>query len=175
MIRAAIVYGGIAGTATIITMILGFEYGGEGAGSQAVGFLIMFIALSLIFFGIKRYRDVQQGGVITFAKAFGLGAMMAACAGIAYVVIWEAYLASTDFAFINQYFDSLVAQKEAAGVTGAELQDWIAKNEGWKTTLQNPFWRIPIWFTEIFPIGLIVAFISALILRKPEVLPASPR
>ena len=81
MIRSALVYGGIAGTATILTMLLGFEFGGEGAGSQAVGFLIMFIALSLIFFGIKRYRDVEQGGVITFAKAFGLGAIDGRCCG----------------------------------------------------------------------------------------------
>ena len=175
MFRTALIYGGIAGTATIITMILGFEYGGEGAGSQAVGFLIMFIALSLIFFGVKRYRDVEQGGVITFAKAFGLGVMMAAIAGAAYVAIWEIYMASTGFAFYTEYFDSLVAAKQADGMTGAELDAWVAENEGWKEALRNPLLRIPITFTEIFPIGLLVSLVSAAILRKPEVLPANPR
>lgn len=175
MLRTALVYGGIAGTATIITMILGHEYGGEGAGSQAVGFLIMFIALSLIFFGVKRYRDVEQGGVISFAKAFGLGVMMAATAGVAYIIIWEVYSASTGYVFYTEYFDSLAAAKEAEGMSGAELEAWIAENEGWKEALMNPLLRIPITFTEIFPIGLIVSLISALILRKPEVLPANAR
>ena len=175
MIRAALVYGGIAGTATIITMILGFEFGGEGASSQAVGFLIMFMALSLIFFGVKRYRDVEQGGVITFAKAFGLGAMMAAVAGIAYIFIWEIYLAATDFAFIEEYLSDNIEAKKAEGLAGEELEVLIAEQDGFRTFYMNPFLRIPITFTEIFPIGLIVALISAAILRKPEVLPANPR
>ena len=171
MFRTAFVYGALAGSATIITMILGMEFGGEGAGSQTVGFLIMFIALSLIFFGVKRYRDVEQGGVITFQKALGLGVMMAVFAGLAYIIIWEIYLNATDFAFIDKYIGSILDAKKAEGVSGEELAALIEKQEGFRASYMNPFIRLPITFTEIFPIGFLVSLFSAAILRKPEVLP----
>ena len=42
---------------------------------------------------MKRYRDVERGGVIKFLPAFALGLGIAVCAGIAYACVWEAYLA----------------------------------------------------------------------------------
>ena len=157
MFRTAFIYGTLAGSATIVTMILGMEYGGEGAGSQTVGFLIMFIALSLIFFGVKRYRDVEQGGVITFQKALGLGVFM------------------TDFAFIDNYLGSILEAKKAEGLSGEELAALIEKQDGFRASYMNPLMRIPITFTEIFPIGLLVSIFSAAILRKPEVMPPTNR
>jgi hypothetical protein len=37
---------------------------------------------------------------------------------------------------------------------------------------RNPMLRIPITFAEIFPVGLLVALVSAALLRNPRVLPA---
>jgi hypothetical protein len=37
---------------------------------------------------------------------------------------------------------------------------------------RNPLFRIPMTFIEIFPVGLIIALISAALLRNPQVLPA---
>ncbi len=42
----------------------------------------------------------------------------------------------------------------------------------WKEMYKNPFIRAAMTFMEIFPVGLIIALISAAILRKSEVLPA---
>jgi hypothetical protein len=36
----------------------------------------------------------------------------------------------------------------------------------------NPLFRIPMVFLEIFPVGFIVALISAALLRNPRLLPA---
>lgn len=174
MLRMAIVYGGLAGTATILAMITGFELGdGTGAAtSQAVGYLIMLASFSFIFFGIKRFRDVEQGGVIKFSKALALGTMMAAVAGVFYVVIWEVYLAATDFAFVDQYVSGAIEAKQAEGLASGELQSEIEKLEQFKTTYRNPLLRVPITFAEIFPIGFIVALVSSALLRRTDVLPA---
>ena len=69
MKRIALIYGGISGSIVISTMILGFIFsGGEGgASSQIFGRLTMIVALSMIFIGIKRYRDRDLGGVIKLA------------------------------------------------------------------------------------------------------------
>ena len=37
----------------------------------------------------------------------------------------------------------------------------------------NPLFRIPMMFIEIFPVGLLVALVSAALLRNPRLLPAS--
>lgn len=174
MLRIALIYGTIAGVIVISIMTAGIVMsGGEGgASSQAFGYLIMLIALSLIFIGIKRHRDQNLGGVIKFGPAFGLGLAIAAVAGVFYVAGWEAYLASTDYAFINDYTDGLIEKKRAEGVTGEELQKIVESMEAMVKNYANPLYRLPITFSEIFPVGLVIALISALILRNSKAFPA---
>ena len=37
---------------------------------------------------------------------------------------------------------------------------------------ENPLFRLPMTFAEIFPVGVLVSLVSALVLRNPRVLPA---
>ncbi len=175
MLRIALIYGAIAGTIVIGVMTLGFILDGEEKGAasgQIFGYLTMLVALTLIFVGVKRHRDVNHGGVIKFTPAFLTGLAIAAVAGVFYVVGWEIYLATTDHAFIEQYSAAVIEKKKAAGVSGAALEKLIADMEKMVETYGNPFFRVPITFSEIFPVGLLVSIVSAAILRNPNVLPA---
>ena len=176
MLRIALIYGSISGLVVIGTMILGFVFDSgadKGALSgQLFGYLIMLVALTLVFVGVKRHRDVNHGGVIKFLPAFLTGLAIAAVAGVFYVIGWEAYLAATDHAFIEEYAAGVIAKKEAAGVSGAELENLRTDMDAMVTNYGNPLFRIPITFSEIFPVGILVALVSAAILRNPNVLPA---
>ena len=167
MIKYALTYGLIAGLIVISTMITGMVLsGGEGAGSsQWLGYLIMLVALTLIFIGVRRFRDRELGGVINFGRAFGLGLMIAAIAGVAYVLVWEIYLAATDHAFIDNYVNALLEKKEAAGLSAEKLAEEAAKMDELKAQYANPMFRIPITFSEIFPVGVVVALITAFVVR----------
>jgi hypothetical protein len=134
----------------------------------------MLIALSMIFVGIKRYRDQHLGGVIRFGTAVALGLGIAAVAAIIYVGVWEIYLAMTDYAFMEQYAQGVIDEKTADGVSGAELQATIDSMETMQRQYANPLFRLPMTFLEIFPVGVLITLISAAILRKSEALPASP-
>ncbi len=171
MIRIMLVYGAIAGVVIIAIMSLGMFLGG-GSGSQLQGYLTMLVVLSLIFVGVKRYRDRDLGGVIKFLPAFGLGVGIAAVAGIFYVLSWEVSLHLTDFAFVEDYKQSSIAAYEAKGLTGAALATKVEALEATMSGYYNPLYRIPITFLEIFPVGLVVALISAALLRNPKVFPA---
>jgi hypothetical protein len=35
----------------------------------------------------------------------------------------------------------------------------------------NPLYRLPVTFIEIFPVGVLVSLITAIVLRNPRVLP----
>ncbi|WDI32768.1 DUF4199 domain-containing protein [Hyphococcus flavus] len=174
MLRIALIYGSISGIIVISVMTAGIVFSdGKGAGaSQAFGYLIMLIALSMIFIGVKRHRDTNLGGIIKFAPAFGMGIAIAAVAGVFYVAGWEAYLASTDYAFASQYAEGIIEAKRQAGVTGETLEKAIEDMDKMVTNYANPLYRLPITFSEIFPIGLLIALISALILRNPKAFPA---
>jgi len=174
MKRIILVYGTIAGFVIICSMILSLTMSGaEGAGATVwLGYLIMLVSLSLIFFGIKRYRDQELGGVIRFGTAALLGLGISAVAGVIYVAVWEANLARTDYTFIEEYTSQVIEAKQAAGMTGAELQAEVEEMEGLKTRYASPLYRIPMTFLEIFPVGLLVSLLSAAILRRSEVLPA---
>ena len=68
MKRIILVYGLIAGLIVTASMLVAI---GSGVHSIVLGYLSMLVALSMVFVGIKRYRDEQLGGVIRFWPALG--------------------------------------------------------------------------------------------------------
>jgi Protein of unknown function (DUF4199) len=173
MARIALVYGSISGLIIITSMIISFVLtkGEHGDASLFTGYLIMIVALSMIFVGVKQHRDGALGGVIKFGPAFLLGLFIALVAGLAYVLVWEAYLALTHYSFAESYATSMIEAKRAEGVSGAALEAEIAKARDFTTQYANPLFRVPMTFLEIFPVGLLIALISAAVLRNPRVLP----
>jgi len=120
--KTALIYGGLAGFLIISMMLISFEARGfhSDLGSMIVGFLVMFFILSLIFFGMKRFRDREQGGVIKFSKALLLGLAMSLFAGLAYVTVSEIYMAMTNHEFIGEYTNHLIEREKTKGVSGPE-------------------------------------------------------
>ncbi len=174
MLRISLIFGTLAGLIVIGVLIAGLTVlRGQGfLTTEWFGYLTMIVALSMIFLGIRRYRDTELGGVIKFVPAFLLGLGIAAVAGIIYVAVWEIYLASTGYAFMDSYVAGVIAAKRAAGLSGAALAAEIAKMQALKAQYDNPLYRLPMTFMEIFPVGFLVALISAAVLRNPKVLPA---
>ncbi|OFW99671.1 MAG: hypothetical protein A3E78_02440 [Alphaproteobacteria bacterium RIFCSPHIGHO2_12_FULL_63_12] len=173
MTKIALVYGAIAGSIVVGSILAGILLGSDHGGQSLwFGYLIMILALSLIFLGVKSYRDRQGGGVIKFGPALFLGLMIAVVAGVFYVGGWEAYLAATDYSFMPSYVDQIIESKKAAGLTGEALAAEVAKLEEMKANYENPLYRMPLTFVEIFPVGLVIAIVSAAILRNPKAFPA---
>ena len=132
----------------------------------------MLVALSLIFVGIKRYRDTECGGVIRFGRAFGLGLAIAAVAGLVYALFWETYLQVSGYDFMADYTKSVLQGMEADGASLAAIQAKAAEMNAMAESYKNPLFRIPMTFIEIFPVGLLAALVSAGLLRNPKMLPA---
>lgn len=138
-----------------------------------LGYLIMLVALSVVFVAVKRQRDLAGGGVIGFWPAFGMGLGISAVASVFYVVAWEAALAVTGMDFAGDYARMLIAEQRAAGVTGAELERFIAGMEEFKRQYADPLIRVPMTLTEIFPVGVLVSAVSAALLRNSRFMPAA--
>jgi len=173
--KYALIYGTLSGLVIIATMMAGLLLtDGQGFFSSIwFGYLVMLVALIFIFVGVKRYRDVERGGIIKFLPAFAMGLGIAAVAALAYVIVWETYLAATDYAFMDDYIARIRAAREAAGVPADAIAKEMAGYETMRVQYRNPLLRIPMTVLEIFPVGLLVALVSAALLRNPRLLPAT--
>lgn len=173
--KYALTYGFLSGLVIIVTMITGIVFSGHESffSSEWFGYLVMLVALTFIFVGVKRFRDVDRGGVIKFVPAFAMGLAIATAAGVAYVAVWEVYLAMTDYKFMDEYIAGIMRARQAQGISGAALAAELAKLESMRSSYANPLFRIPMTFLEIFPVGLLVSLVSALLLRNPKLLPAA--
>ena len=174
MSRIILVFGIVAGLIVAVPMCLLVANAepGSAATSHITGYLIMLLALSLVFLGVKRLRDRELGGVIRFVPALLAGLGISAVASVIYVIGWEITLAVTDFAFIDSYSNAAVEAARAKGASAAEVEAVIAQMEEFRQQYANPLFRMPVTFIEIFPVGLLVSLITAALLRNSRFLPA---
>ena len=171
--RYVLIYGAIAGAIAISVITASIAVDSlSHLQSMWFGYLVMLAALSLIFVGVKRYRDVECGGVIQFGRALLLGYAMALVAGVIYVAGWEAYLATTDGNFMVEYGASIVADLRASGASAAEIAATEAQMAQAVEWYRQPLLRMLITFSEILPVCLVVPLVTAAVLRNPRVLPA---
>jgi polyferredoxin len=166
MTRIILTHGLISGL-VIIFGIIGTSVLDTGGHHSSVwlGYLIMLVALSAILVGVRQHRDQALGGVIRFHTAFLIGLAIAVVASLAYVAVWEAYLAATHYTFMDKYVAQTLAAKRAAGVSGAAYAKLAADLETMRQQYANPLYRMPMTFAEIFPVGLLVAVVSAARMR----------
>ena len=79
MKKNVIVYGLIAGIIVSVFMLSTVNYLSNCEGSidyntsMLIGYASMLLAFSLVFVGIRNFRDKYNNGVITFGKAFKTG------------------------------------------------------------------------------------------------------
>ncbi|MBN8884325.1 MAG: DUF4199 domain-containing protein [Rudaea sp.] len=169
MFRIILRYGVLAGLIVGVPMLVltvTLDHHMPVAWGMVIGYTTMLIAFSLVFIAIKRHRDGDLGGVIRFWPAFALGLGITVVASVFYVCAWEALLATTHMDFIGGYAQTLIEQKKASGVSGEALAKFVAEMETLKAQYANPLYRLPMTFTEIFPIGALVSLIAAALLRN---------
>ena len=174
MSRIILIFGAVAGLIVAVPMCLLVANAepGSAATSHFTGYLIMLLALSLVFVGVKRLRDRELGGVIRFIPALLAGIGISTVASVIYVIGWEITLAVTDFAFIDSYSSAAIEAARAKGASASEVEAVVAKMNEFRQQYANPLFRLPVTFFEIFPVGLVVSLISAALLRNSRFLPA---
>ena len=170
--RFVLIYGILAGVISISLILVSFVLECEsGTGSVWVGYLIMLAALSLVFAGIKRYRDIELGGVIRFWAATGMGLGIAVVSAVVYAIGWEVYLWLTDYSFFPEYAKATIEAKRAAGASTAEIAKLTGEMADLGKHYSQPLYRMVMTLLEILPVGVVVSFISAAALRKHRFLP----
>jgi hypothetical protein len=173
LVRIVFVYGLISGLVVILSTLA--TIAATGGGTVWLGYLVMLVALSSILIAVKQHRDGALGGVIKFRVALAMGLAIALVASVVYVLVWEVYDAATHRAYMDHYTAALLAEKQKAGVTGAAYARVVEEVQAMRRNYANPLFRLPMIFLEIFPVGLLIAVVSAALVRNPKFLPARSR
>lgn len=166
------IIGGVIVTIAVLWNWLVLTPGKEPVTGMVFGYLVMLVALTAVFLGIKAYRDKALGGAIRFMPAFALGLGISAVASLFYVVSWEICMAYSSYDFIAHYQTMMLDAAKAEGATPAQLQQKMAEAESFATMYRNPVIRMCFTFIEMFPVGILISLISAAVLRNSRVLPA---
>ena len=137
--------------------------------AMAVGYTAMVLAFLIVFVGVKHYRDTECGGSIGFGRAFAAGALMMLITCACYVAMWEVLVATVEKNFAHDYAASMVKRAQDSGLQGAALEAKVAEAHNFEVTYSNPLYRMSMTLLEPLPVGLVMALVTAGILRrKPE-------
>ena len=129
----------------------------------------MFLAFSMIFVAVRSFRNNEGGGYITFGRAFGLGTLVAFIASTLYVITWmiDFHFFIPDFA--DKYAAAMLAKAQAANLDAAKMAAKEKEMDDFKVMYKNPLIVVLMTYIEIFPLGLVLALISALVFKKKAV------
>lgn len=178
MTKIVVIFGVISGlvvAALMWLMLWGMKAGAINSdhGSYFFGYATMIIALSLVFFGIKSYRD-NNGGKVTFIKGLQVGMLITLICCFFYAISWEAYYRTSGGQFMQEYAAKYVEQMRSSGASDATVAATEQQMAQLTEMYQNFFVRFGMTLMEILPVGIIVTLISAALLRRRELLPAEP-
>ena len=171
MKKLVFVYGIIAGL--IVTAMMAFSTGyfctrGDFEGGMIYGYASMILAFSMIFVGIRSYRNNHNEGIISFGKAFKIGLYISLISSTIYVVGWliNYYFFIPDF--MDKYAAAMITKAKASGMDAAELAKQTAQMAQMKEWYKNPLFIILMTYVEILPVALLISLIAALILKRKQ-------
>jgi len=169
MKKNVLIYGLVLGLIVSINMILLvnlFYSNPDFEGNEIVGYAAMIIIFSLVFFGVRNYRNKELGGVISFGKAFKAGALIALIGATMYVTTWLIYYYNFVPDFFEKYSAHVLRQAAAEGATAEVMAEKTKEMQSFAKMYENPFYVILFTYSEVLPVGLILALFSSLVLKR---------
>jgi hypothetical protein len=164
MISIVIIFGSILGAILItngLIMVNLLMNNPDLDTNDVLGYAAMVVVFSLVYFGVRNYRNKRLGGFISFGKAFKAGALIALVASTIYVGIWLFYY----YLFVPDFLDHYI-NYALRHTSEAKLAAKTREMAEYKEMYQNPLFVILISYMEVLPIGLVVALVSALIVKR---------
>ena len=161
-------YGLLSGLllAVLLALTVPFEHHTSARFGMAVGYTVMVLSFLIVFVGVKRYRDVECGGTISFGRAFWVGVLMMLISCVCYVAMWEVLVATVEKNFAHDYTASMIRRAQNSGLQGAALEARIAEIRKFEVTYSNPVYRMGMTLLEPLPVGIVMALVTAGVLRR---------
>jgi len=165
VLKFGLLSGAVASVLLLCTMPFHDAIGFETAG-LVVGYATMLLAFSLIYFGVRSYRDKVAGGTVRFGRALAVGALIGLVASLCYVATWEVLY----FNFMPDVMDKYAAHEIEKARASGESEAAIAKRSGemaqFSEQYRNPVFNAAVTLAEPLPMALLVSLVSAAVVSR---------
>lgn len=127
----------------------------------SLGYLSILVALSSIYFAVRKYRDDIADGIISFGKAFKVGILTTLIpAGFTFI--------STAIFHLLQgaEFKAWNIENMKKSLSPEQYEAQMAQMESMGSLIDNPFFQGFVMFATILIIGVIISLIVAATLKR---------
>lgn len=172
MKKNILVYGLIAGALVSIVMsimvhTMSFSDGNmDFDNGMVLGYASMLISFSLVFVGIRNYRNQYNHGVISFGQAFKIGILIVLIASTMYVITWLINYFYFIPDFLEKYSAHTLEKLKSSGASAEKIEAQTKEMADFAVMYKNPFFNAMMTYMEILPVGLVVTLISSFILKR---------
>lgn len=122
--KSALNFGAILGLALTIISLLTYVL--ELYSSSWIGWLSNLILIAGIVWGIKRYRDVELGGYISYGQGVGYGTLVGLFAGIIISFVTYIYLGFVDDGLIQYTLGEQEKALYSSGLSAEETEKMLS-------------------------------------------------
>jgi uncharacterized protein DUF4199 len=168
MRKTVLTFGVISGLISAVMMLATVPFMHKISSDKGliIGYTTIVLAGLLVFFGIRSYRDNVSGGKMTFARGLAVGILISLLSNCFYVATWEvvSYKFMPDFA--EKYAAQMVEHAKSSGASQQKINETARQAEDFVRNYHNPLYKISMTFLEPFPVFVVIALVSAAILRK---------
>lgn len=171
MKKNVLVFGLIAGVISslwfIVQHVLGLEIDFDSG--MWFGYASMLVAFSMIIVAVKKYRDTQNHGAISFGRALSIGLLVSFIAATFYVLVWLVYYYTVESDIMERYATFVIDELRASGASQAVIDAQQQEMGEFAEMYKNPVYVVLFTYMEILPVGILVSLITALVMkRKPK-------
>lgn len=168
MKKTAILFGLVSGvvhlamTAATIPFIYSHRY----AMTDVLGYSAIVLSALIVFFGIRSYRQHTADGRMTFGRGFAVGILITLVACAFQIVTFQILYFKVLPDFGEKWSACEVDRARSKGGTPQDVAAAEKNAQMFKKLFDNPATNALVTFATSFPIGLVVAGVSAAILRR---------
>lgn len=157
-------YGAI--TICILFLVSWFLLDGLSFSIQEVfGYVSMVLSLGFVYFGIKHFRDKENGGKVNFKKALIIGILISLITALTFGILDVFYIEVLNPNFMEEYYESVVESMKNS-LPPDEFASQLAEIEAQKEQFSSPIFSFVLMAATVFVIGFIISLISAFILQR---------
>jgi len=132
---------------------------------ETIGWIGILLSVFFVFFGIKYYRDKENGGSLGFGEGMKLGLLITIFPALLFGIYSVIYSEILDPGFMDNYYNWQVAKLKSE-LPPAEFDGQLKEMEQQKEMFVNPLFQFGAMFLSVFVVGLIVTVISTLVLKR---------
>lgn len=152
------------GFPVLASLIIGTESDSYGIG-EIVGYASIVVAMSLVYFAMRTFRDKENGGQMNFGQGLKIGSMISVFGGIAFGLYNLIFVTVIDPDFNEKYFANEMGLERGTEEFQQQFAELI-ETGGFMYTVTG---GTLLMFFTVFLIGFVLSVISSLILKTDKV------